>query len=107
MVVEEFAHQLSTYLAATTELMQVLARACGHVHLSGFTPEDLTTWKREIADLTGVTTPASPDQLPEVEHGAAVPLRGGGLDGLAAGSAARVVTVRREVRGPSSRLRCG
>lgn len=55
MVVEESAHQLSTYLAATTELMQVLARACGHVHLSGFTPEDLTTWKREIADLTGVT----------------------------------------------------
>lgn len=45
---------LRNYLVATTELMKVLARACGHDHLSAFGPNDLTTWKRDIADLTGV-----------------------------------------------------
>ena len=40
--------------AASVELMQVLARACGHKHLNQFNPDDLTTWKREIAYLTGV-----------------------------------------------------
>jgi len=34
--------------------MQVLARACGHTHLSEFNPDDLTTFKRDMADLTGV-----------------------------------------------------
>ena len=34
--------------------MQVMARACGHDHLSQFTRDDLTTWKREMADLSGV-----------------------------------------------------
>jgi hypothetical protein len=32
----------------------VLARACGHAHLNQFCPDDLTTWKRDIAYLTGV-----------------------------------------------------
>ena len=36
------------------ELMQVLARACGHTHLNQFAIEDLTTWKREMAYLTGI-----------------------------------------------------
>ena len=35
--------------------MQVMARACGHNHVTGFTQDDLTTWKREMADLSGVT----------------------------------------------------
>lgn len=34
--------------------MQVLARACGHQHLDQFERDDITTWKREIADLTGI-----------------------------------------------------
>jgi hypothetical protein len=34
--------------------MQVLARACGHTHLSQFRKHDLTTWKRDVAYLTGV-----------------------------------------------------
>jgi glutamate synthase domain-containing protein 2/nitrite reductase/ring-hydroxylating ferredoxin subunit len=54
IITETSARQLSNYLGATTELMQVLARACGHDSLSGFTAEDLTTWKKDIADLTGV-----------------------------------------------------
>ena len=34
--------------------MQVLARACGHDHLNQFSMADLTTWKRDVAYLTGV-----------------------------------------------------
>ena len=54
LVVEQSAERLANYLRATVELMQVLARACGHDRLSGFQHSDLTTWKKEIADLTGV-----------------------------------------------------
>jgi hypothetical protein len=34
--------------------MQVMARACGHTHLNQFNADDLTTWKKEMVDLTGV-----------------------------------------------------
>ena len=34
--------------------MQVLARACGHDHLAGFRAADLSSWKREVAELAGV-----------------------------------------------------
>ncbi|WP_085308134.1 glutamate synthase-related protein [Planktotalea arctica] len=48
------AEKLARYFGASVELMQVLARACGHDNLSDFTPRDITTWKREMADLSGV-----------------------------------------------------
>ena len=48
------------FLEATVHLMQTMARACGHDHLSGFSRDDLTTWKRDIADLTGVAYAGSP-----------------------------------------------
>lgn len=48
------AKKLARYFGASVELMQVLARACGHDNLSDFTPRDITTWKREMADLSGV-----------------------------------------------------
>ncbi|QGF23440.1 glutamate synthase-related protein [Raineyella fluvialis] len=54
LVVEESARRLARFLAATTGLMQTLARACGHSHLRDFQPDDLTTWKTDIAALTGV-----------------------------------------------------
>lgn len=34
--------------------MQVLARACGYRDLAYFTQRDLTTWHREMADLSGI-----------------------------------------------------
>jgi len=34
--------------------MSLLARACGHRHLSQFTKEDLTTWKQEMTALSGI-----------------------------------------------------
>lgn len=48
------ASKLSNFLNASTQLLQVLARACGHTHLSQFDRNDITTWKKEMADLTGL-----------------------------------------------------
>ena len=48
------AKRLQNYFDATVTLMKVVARACGHDHLDGFRTEDLTAWKREVAELTGV-----------------------------------------------------
>ena len=52
--IEKSARQLENYFEATVELMKVLARACGHRSLADFEQRDLTTWKRDIAYLTGV-----------------------------------------------------
>ena len=52
--IEKSARRLHNFFDASTELMKVLARACGHDHLSKFSSEDLVTWRREVADLTGV-----------------------------------------------------
>ncbi len=54
LVVEKSAEQLQNFFAASVELMQVMARACGHDHLTGFNQDDLTTWKKEMAELSGV-----------------------------------------------------
>jgi glutamate synthase domain-containing protein 2 len=48
------AERLARFFSASVELMAVLARAAGHRHLSDFNIEDLTTFKRDMADLTGV-----------------------------------------------------
>ena len=52
--VEASAEQLNRFLGASVSLMQVLARACGHTHLNQFNSDDLTTWVRDVAYLTGV-----------------------------------------------------
>ena len=54
LVVEKSARQLANFFEASVELMQVMARACGHDHLSKFSSGDLTTWKKDMSDLTGV-----------------------------------------------------
>ena len=54
LVIDSAADGLQNYFEATVKLMKVMARACGHDSLTGFERRDLTTWKREIADLTGV-----------------------------------------------------
>lgn len=48
------AERLARYFGASVELMQVLSRACGHDDLSKLCINDITTWKREMADLSGV-----------------------------------------------------
>ncbi len=54
LMVQQSAEQLANFFKASTELMQVLARACGHSHLAEFELEDLTTFDSEMARLTGV-----------------------------------------------------
>ncbi len=46
--------QLTRFLESTAELMRIMARACGHKHLNEFNRADLSTWKREMAHLTGI-----------------------------------------------------
>ena len=53
--IEKGAEQLNNFFRASTELMQVMARACGHDHLNKFCIDDLTAWDREMAHLTGIT----------------------------------------------------
>ena len=48
------AGQLANYLGATVDLMKILARACGRDHFNQFNIDDLTTWKRDMAILSGV-----------------------------------------------------
>lgn len=48
------AERLERFLNASVELMQVMARACGHTHLNQFCIDDLSTWKKNVAELTGV-----------------------------------------------------
>lgn len=52
--VDQSAQQLYNFFSASTELMKVMARACGHQHLNLFNPRDLTTWKKNVAELTGI-----------------------------------------------------
>ena len=54
LVIHASAKRLSNFLSATVDLMKVLARACGHDKLNGFTPSDLTTFNRDIRELTGI-----------------------------------------------------
>ena len=69
LIVEKSADQLKNWFEATVHLMKILARACSHDKLSGFSVDDLTTWKQDIAYLTGVP------------YGGVTPLRGAGGDG--------------------------
>ena len=55
LVIDESAQRLNRFFRASVELMQVLARACGHTHLNQFCADDLTTWKRDLAYLSGVS----------------------------------------------------
>lgn len=34
--------------------MKIMARACGHDHLSKFSTRDLTTWKKDMSELSGI-----------------------------------------------------
>lgn len=52
--IDKSANQLVNFFSASTELMKVMARACGHNHLNKFNQNDITTWKKDIADLTDI-----------------------------------------------------
>ncbi len=52
--IDRSAAQLHRFLEASVELMQVMARACGHNDFSQFSQTDLATWHRQMAYLSGV-----------------------------------------------------
>ena len=52
--IEKSSQQLTTFLQSSVELMQVMARACGHTHLNQFNKHDLATWNQDMARLSGV-----------------------------------------------------
>lgn len=52
--VDEAAIGLQNFLESSIELMNMIARACGHKSLSEFNIDDLSTWKKEMAELSGV-----------------------------------------------------
>jgi hypothetical protein len=52
--VQQAAQRLDRFLRATVDLMVVLARACGHRRLADFELDDLVTFERDFAYLTGV-----------------------------------------------------
>jgi glutamate synthase domain-containing protein 2 len=52
--VDSAAERLARFFEAAVELMSVLARACGHDNLSAFNRKDLTSWKKEAAELAGI-----------------------------------------------------
>lgn len=52
--IEKSSLQLHNFFNASVELMQVMARACGHDDLNKFNKNDLATWHREMALLSGI-----------------------------------------------------
>jgi len=52
--VDQSARQLANFLEASVDLIKVMARACGHEHINQFNKNDLTTWNRTLADLSGI-----------------------------------------------------
>lgn len=52
--IDEAAQRLARFFDAATQLMCLLARACGHDHVSDFSANDITTWKKEMVDLAGI-----------------------------------------------------
>lgn len=52
--IEKSAEKLARFFNASTQLMQVMARACGHSSLPSFNKNDITSWKKEVAELAGI-----------------------------------------------------
>ncbi len=52
--VQASAKRLQNFFEASAQMMVVLARACGHDDLQKFNFDDLTTWKRDVAELAGI-----------------------------------------------------
>lgn len=48
------AERLARYFEASVGLMKVISRACGHRHLSELNLNDLTSFKQDMCELTGV-----------------------------------------------------
>jgi len=54
LIIQSSAKQLGNFFDATTELMQVIARSCGHSDFGQFSSEDLSTYNWDMHKLTGI-----------------------------------------------------
>ncbi|MBT3366989.1 MAG: Rieske 2Fe-2S domain-containing protein [Nitrospina sp.] len=54
LIIDESAKRLNNFFQASVELIKVMARACGHRHISEFEINDLTTWNQNMAGLSGI-----------------------------------------------------
>jgi glutamate synthase domain-containing protein 2 len=54
IIIDQSAKQLHNFFTASTELMKVVARSCGHNHLSKFNFNDLSTMSFDMHRLTGI-----------------------------------------------------
>jgi glutamate synthase domain-containing protein 2/CDGSH-type Zn-finger protein len=52
--VETAAQKLANFLHASTDLISVMARACGHSHVNQFCKDDIATWDPALAQLCGI-----------------------------------------------------
>jgi len=52
--INKASKQLQNFFEASNELMKVMARACGHNHLNQFNKNDLATWHKSMAELSGI-----------------------------------------------------
>ena len=52
--VDVSAQRVARFFGATVSMMQTMARACGHDHLGKFHREDIATWHKDMADLSGI-----------------------------------------------------
>ncbi|MCK8521438.1 glutamate synthase-related protein [Aquimarina sp. D1M17] len=52
--IQSSARQLANYFEASTELMKVIARSCGHNDIRQFNFDDLTTFDYDMHRLTGI-----------------------------------------------------
>lgn len=55
LIIEESAKRLERFLTASVKLMCIMARACGHDHLGKLNRKDLTTFDKDMAELSGVS----------------------------------------------------
>lgn len=54
LLIQNSAKQLHNFFGASTDLMKVLARACGHDDVNKFSQEDLSTFDHDMYRLTGI-----------------------------------------------------
>ena len=54
IIIDQSAKQLYNFFSASTDLMKVVARSCGHDDFSKFNFKDLSTLNYEMNKLTGI-----------------------------------------------------
>lgn len=52
--IEKSAKQLQNFFESSNHLISIMARACGHDNINKFNRNDITTWKKDMSDLSGV-----------------------------------------------------